>query len=199
MRSLIALITVLLLWIGVDCTNANPLQSSVVIIVRHAEKPDTGDGLAPAGDARANAYVDYFKHFTVNSNAVHFDYLFAAKDSRESKRPRLTIKPLSKALGLVINTEFKDDKYAELAEELHAGRYRNKNILVCWHHGKIPELLAALGADPHKLLPNGKWPEDVFGWVVSLEYDQKGNLNATVEDEKLMPGDAANPPPQPST
>jgi hypothetical protein len=199
MRSLIALITVLLLWIGVHCTNANPLQSSVVIIVRHAEKPDTGDGLAPAGDARANAYVDYFKHFTVNSNAVHFDYLFAAKDSRESKRPRLTIKPLSKALGLVINTEFKDDKYAELAEELHAGRYRNKNILVCWHHGKIPELLAALGADPHKLLPNGKWPEDVFGWVVSLEYDQKGNLNATVEDEKLMPGDAANPPPQPST
>ena len=70
MRSLIALITVLLLWIGVHCTNANPLQSSVVIIVRHAEKPDTGDGLAPAGDARANAYVDYFKHFTVNSNAV---------------------------------------------------------------------------------------------------------------------------------
>jgi hypothetical protein len=199
MRSLIALITVLLLWIGVHCTNANPLQSSVVIIVRHAEKPDTGDGLAPAGDARANAYVDYFKHFTVNSNAVHFDYLFAAKDSRESKRPRLTIKPLSKALGLVINTEFKDDKYTELAEELHAGRYRNKNILVCWHHGKIPELLAALGADPHKLLPNGKWPEDVFGWVVSLEYDQKGNLNATVEDENLMPGDAANPPPQPST
>jgi hypothetical protein len=199
MRSLIAFITVLLLWIGVHCTNANPLQSSVVIIVRHAEKPDTGDGLAPAGDARANAYVDYFKHFTVNSNAVHFDYLFAAKDSRESKRPRLTIKPLSKALGLVINTEFKDDKYAELAEELHAGRYRNKNILVCWHHGKIPELLAALGADPHKLLPNGKWPEDVFGWVVSLEYDQKGNLNATVEDENLMPGDAANPPPQPST
>jgi hypothetical protein len=183
----------------VHCTNANPLQSSVVIIVRHAEKPDTGDGLAPAGDARANAYVDYFEHFTVNSNAVHFDYLFAAKDSRESKRPRLTIKPLSKALGLVINTEFKDDKYAELAEELHAGRYRNKNILVCWHHGKIPELLAALGADPHKLLPNGKWPEDVFGWVVSLEYDQKGNLNATVEDENLMPGDAANPPPQPST
>jgi hypothetical protein len=199
MKSLIALITVLLLWIGVHCTNANPLQSSVIIIVRHAEKSDTGDGLAPAGDARANAYVDYFKHFTVNSNAVHFDYLFAAKDSRESKRPRLTIKPLSKALGLVINTEFKNDAYAELAEELHAGRYRNKNILVCWHHGKIPELLAALGADPHKLLPNGKWPEDVFGWVVSLEYDQKGNLNATVEDENLMPGDAANPPPRPST
>jgi hypothetical protein len=199
MKTLISLIAVLLLWMGVHCTNASQLQSSVIIIVRHAEKSDADDGLAPAGDARANAYVDYFKHFTVNSNAIHFDYLFAAKDSRESKRPRLTIKPLSKALGLVINTDFKDDEYAELAEELHAERYSNKNILVCWHHGKIPKLLAALGADPHKLLPDGRWPEDVYGWVVSLEYDQKGNLNAKVEDENLMPGDAANPPPQPAT
>ena len=143
--------------------------------------------------------MDYFKHFTVNSNTIHFDYLFAAKDSHESKRPKLTIKPLSKALGLDINTDFKDDEYAKLADELHSGRYNDKNILVCWHHGKIPELLTALGADPQKLLPNGKWPEDVFGWVVRLEYNQNGNLKAKVKDENLMPGDAANPPPQPST
>jgi hypothetical protein len=143
--------------------------------------------------------VDYFKHFSVNANPIHFDYLFAAKNTQESKRPKLTIKPLSKALGLDINADFKDDEYAKLADELHSGRYNDKNILVCWHHGKIPKLLTALGADPHKLLPNGKWPEDVFGWVVRLEYNQKGVLNAKVEDENLMPGDAANPPPQPST
>jgi hypothetical protein len=191
--------SVLLLWMSVHYTYAGHLQSSVIIIIRHAEKPDAGDRLAPAGDARANAYVDYFKHFSVNSNAIHFDYLFAAKDSQESKRPKLTIKPLSRALGLDINTDFKDDEYAKLADELHAGRYNNKNILVCWHHGKIPKLLAALGADSHKLLPDGKWPEDAFAWVVCLEYNQKGVLNAKVKDENLMPGDAANPPPHPST
>jgi hypothetical protein len=81
----------------------------------------------------------------VDSKEIHFDYLFAAKDSHESKRPTLTIKPLSKALGLDINTDFKDAEYAKLGDELHAGRYSNKNILVCWHHGKIPELLAAFG------------------------------------------------------
>jgi hypothetical protein len=156
-----------------------------------------GDGLAPAGEARAKAYVDYFEHFTVHSNEIRFDCLFATKDSHESKRPRLTIKPLSKALGLDINTDFKDDAYAELADELQSGRYNNKNILVCWHHGKIPKLLTALGADPEKLLPDGKWPEDVFGWLVRLEYDQNGNLRAKVKDENLMPGDATNPPPEP--
>ena len=154
-------------------------------------------GLAPAGEARANAYVDYFKNFTLDSKPIHFDYLFAAKDSHESKRPKLTIKPLSKVLGLDVNTDFKEQDYASLADELRSGPYSNKNILVCWHHGKIPELLASLGADPQKLLPpKGKWPEDVFGWFVRLEYDQNGNLNVKVQDEDLMPGDAANPPPQ---
>ena len=143
--------------------------------------------------------MDYFKNFTLDSKPIHFDYLFAAKDSHESKRPKLTIKPLSKALGLGINTDFKEQDYASLADELRSGPYSNKNILVCWHHGKIPKLLAAFGADPQKLLPNGKWPEDVFGWVVLLEYNQKGNLKAKVKDENLMPGDATKPAPQPST
>jgi hypothetical protein len=198
-KYIVSLMAVLLLWTGVHYSFAGALQNSVIIIIRHAEKPDAGDGLSPAGEARAKAYVDYFKQFTVDSNVIHFDYLFAAKDSHESKRPKLTIKPLSKTLKLDINTNFKDDEYAQLAEELQGGRYGNKNILVCWHHGKIPQLLAALGADPQKLLPSGKWPEDVFGWVVRLEYDDKGNLKAKIKDENLMPGDAASPPPQSSS
>jgi hypothetical protein len=199
MNRFIYLMSVMLFWMGVPYTFAGHLKSSIIIIVRHAEKPDIGDGLAPAGDARANAYVDYFKNFTVDSKSIHFDYLFAAKDSHESKRPKLTIKPLSRALGLNIDTDFRDDEYAKLADELHAGRYSNKSILVCWHHGKISQLLAALGADAQKLLPNGKWPENAFGWVVLLEYDENGNLKAKMQDENLMPGDAANPPPEPAT
>jgi hypothetical protein len=134
-----------LLWLGVYCTNAGQLQNCVIVIVRHAERPDAGDALAPAGEARARAYVDYFQHFTVHKKPIHFDYLFAAKDSHESKRPKLTIKPLSKALGLDLNTSFKDGEYANLAEELQSERYNNKNVLVCWHHGKIPKLLPLWG------------------------------------------------------
>ena len=49
--------SVLLLWMSVHYMYAGQLRGSVIIIIRHAEKPDAGDGLAPAGDARANAYV----------------------------------------------------------------------------------------------------------------------------------------------
>jgi hypothetical protein len=48
--------------------------------------------------------------------------------------------------------------------------------LICWHHGTIPQLLRALGADPKRLLPNGKWPDDVFGWLIQLRYDENGHL-----------------------
>ena len=143
MKKLILSLSVLLLCMGVHYTYAGQLHNSVIVIIRHAEKPADGDGLAPAGEARANAYVDYFKNFTLDSKPIHFDYLFAAKDSHESKRPKLTIQPLSKALGLDVNTDFKEQDYASLADELRSGPYSNKNILVCWHHGKIPELLAA--------------------------------------------------------
>ena len=59
---------------GAHYTYAGQLHNSVIVIIRHAEKPADGDGLAPAGDARANAYVDYFKNFTLGSKPIHFDY-----------------------------------------------------------------------------------------------------------------------------
>jgi hypothetical protein len=73
MKRLIWFISALVLWMGVQHALADKLQRAVIVTIRHAEKPDTGDGLSPAGDARANAYVDYFKHFTVNSNSIHWD------------------------------------------------------------------------------------------------------------------------------
>jgi len=68
MKRIVLLVSVLLLSMGVHYIVAGKLQSSVIVVIRHAEKPDAGDGLAPAGDARANAYVNYFEHFNVDSN-----------------------------------------------------------------------------------------------------------------------------------
>lgn len=84
------------------------LKNTVILIVRHAEKPDDGYGLSAEGEARAKAYVNYFKHFTIESQPVKLSHLFAAADSKKSHRPRLTIEPTSKALGLAIDSRFKD-------------------------------------------------------------------------------------------
>jgi hypothetical protein len=154
------------------------LKNTVILIIRHAEKPDDGYGLSADGEARANAYVNYFKNFTIDGQPLKLDHLFAAADSKASHRPRLTIEPTSKALGLAIDSRFKDKNFQELADEIRSKPHGNA-ILIAWHHEKIPTLMCALGADPNQVIPNAKWPDDVFGWLIQLRYDSGGHLIET--------------------
>jgi hypothetical protein len=170
-------------------------KNAVILVIRHAEKPDTGHTLSAAGDARAQAYVNYFKNYQVNGQPLKLDYLFATKDSGNSHRPRLTLEPFAKALGLKIDSRFNNDQFQQLAQEIQ-NHPPGTNILICWHHGNIPELVGALGADPKKILPNGKWPDDEFNWLIQLRYDENGHLfDSQRIDENLTPDAPSKPAP----
>lgn len=165
------------------------LADTTILIIRHAEKPASGPGLTPEGEARAQAYVGYFEHFRVGGEPMVPNALYAAADSASSMRPRLTITPLSQALNLPIDDQFSDKQSKEIAEALRMQTHAN-HVLIAWHHGEIPKLIHELGGDPSALLPDGKWPSDVFGWVVVLQYDHKGRLaSSQVVHEHLMPDD----------
>lgn len=168
-----------------------PLQDAIILIIRHAEKPDSGQGLSPAGQQRAEAYVKYFKSFQADAKPLKLDCLLATADSKGSMRPRLTLEPLGKALGLKIDGRFKNKNFQQMVDEIQSTN-RGKGILICWHHGEIPQLVRALGGDPAKLLPESKWPDDQFGWVLQLHYDHEGHLipgETKRINENLMPGD----------
>ena len=171
------------------------LKNAVILVIRHAEKPDAGDRLSAAGDARAQAYVNYFKNFTIDGQPLKLDYLFATTDSSNSRRPRLTLEPVARALGIKIDRRFNNNQCQALAQELQS-HPPGTNILICWHHGQIPRLLRALGGDPKKLLPNGKWPDDEFGWLIQLRYDEDGRLFESKRiNENLPPDDPGKPSP----
>jgi hypothetical protein len=155
--------------------NFPALADTTVLLIRHADKPEEGRELSPAGVERAKGYVRYFQSFQIDGQPLKLDTLFAAKDSKNSMRPRLTVEPLSRALDLPLNAEFKDKEPEKLAKELEF-KPHGKNILICWHQGKMPDLLEDLGADPKALLPDGKWQENVYGWVIELRYDHQGKL-----------------------
>jgi hypothetical protein len=157
---------------------SSALQNAVILIIRHAEKPDEGYGLSADGEARAKAYVSYFKNFTIDGQPLKVAYIFAAADSKESHRPRLTIEPTSKALGVTIDSRFKDKQFQELADEIQSKPHGNA-ILIAWHHAEIPQLIQALGADSARLFPKGKWPEAVFSQLIELRYDSDGRLIET--------------------
>lgn len=172
-------------------TKAHGLRDAVILIIRHAEKPETGTGLTSAGQQRANAYVRYFKSYTIEGRPLHLDALYATADSAQSHRSRLTLDPLAKALGLPVHAQFKNKESPVLAHELETGRH-GRSVLIAWHHGEIPTLLRALGANPDTLLPDGRWPDSVFDWVIQLSYDHEGRIvpgKTRRINEKLMPGD----------
>jgi hypothetical protein len=167
-------------------------KGAVVLIIRHAEDGGTGHDLAPRGHERAEAYKNYFLNFTVDSKRLEPAVVFAAKDSKQSHRPRLTLEPFAKAAKLKIDARFGNNQSAELAANLRANQ-QGKVILISWRHGDIPSLLRALGAKPEELLPRGKWPGSVYDWVILLSYDQDGRLiprSAMRINEHLIPGDS---------
>ncbi len=175
-------------------TNGYPaLKNAVILVIRHAEKTASGDELSPDGYKRADAYVNYFKNYQVDGKPLKLDYLYAAADSKNSKRVRLTVEPLSKATGLKLDNRIANKKFQDMVDELHATSHGHE-ILICCQHGQITKQLRALGADPATLLPKGKWPDDVFDWVLELHYDSNGRLIPAQTkriNENLMPGDAA--------
>ena len=167
-------------------------KNATVLIIRHAEDADSGDGISPLGQERAEAYKDYFLNFTVDSKRLEPNVIFAAKDSKQSHRPRLTAEPFAKAAKLKIDTRFGNDQSTELAADLRANQQK-KVILISWRHPYIPALLGALGANPKSFLPNGKWPDSTYDWVIILSYDQDGRLipgSSRRINEHLMPGDS---------
>jgi len=167
-------------------------KGSVVLIIRHAEDGASDRGLTPVGEKRAEAYKNYFLNFAVDSKRLEPNVVFAAKDSKKSHRPRLTVEPFAKAANLKIDTRFGNGQTTELAADLRDNQ-QGKVILICWRHPYIPALLRALGANPQDFLPKGKWPQSVYDWLILLAFDQNGRLMPATSrriTENLPPGDS---------
>jgi hypothetical protein len=167
-------------------------KNSVILIIRHAEDAGTGHGLSARGAERAEAYKNYFQKFAVDSKPRKPEAVLVAADTKQSHRPRLTVEPFSKAAKLTIDSRFGNKQPSDLAAELRAN-HQGKVTLVCWHHGQIPALLRALGVAPETLVPGGKWPRDVFDWVIMVSFDENGRLipeNTKRINEHLLPGDS---------
>jgi hypothetical protein len=172
-----------------DHADGNGLADTTIMIIRHAEKPESGSGLTAEGQARAKAYAGYFERFSVNGQPMTPNALYAAADSKSSMRPRLTITPLSHALSLPIDVRFADKQTKDIADALRTRTHGNR-VLIAWHHGEIPQLIRDLGGNSAALMPGDKWPSEVFGWVVVLQYDHQGQLvSSQVMHEDLMPDD----------
>lgn len=175
---------------------------ALVILIRHAEKPGESKGhvvsdeettdpnLAPPGYYRAGAYAAYFDPRRNGGLYPAIDHIFATKASHKSNRPVLTVTPLAAALGKKIHDQYDNhpDDIAKLAQEVLSGKYAGQTILICWHHGTMPQVAQALGHDGAPKVPGTSF--DVV-WQFAYAKDSTAPT-FTPSTENLMYDDAAS-------
>jgi broad specificity phosphatase PhoE len=140
-----------------------------IFIIRHAEKPmdDRDPGLSKAGRRRASQLPRLFDAGRLPKP----QFIFAARNSKQSHRSVETARPVAEALDLPLDTTFRNEAFMDLAKELSRERYDGKTILIVWHQGTIPALARALGATH---APKN-WRVAVFDrvWEISYGHNHK--------------------------
>lgn len=142
---------------------------TMVLLIRHGEKPLeiddphlTRDGLARA----AMLAIQIPRLYPALSS------LIATAPSRHSVRCIETVTPLGIATRLPVSHTLADEQYPDLALALLDGGYAGQTVLVCWHHGRLPELARALGA---RDAPTA-WADSDFDHIWQLDYAVDGTV-----------------------
>jgi hypothetical protein len=149
-----------------------------IILIRHGEKPADPDNshLSPAGVARAQQLVPFITKDPAMSKLGVPVAVFASQTTKHDngQRSQETVAPLAKALNLPVQTPFRSNNYAALAEQILANpAYSGKTVLIAWTHEEIPRLAAALGVTPRP----PKWKDSVYDRVYVISYGKGGKAS----------------------
>ena len=179
------------------------MPPSKIMIIRHAEKPTErgargvdldgvvdDEALSVRGWQRAGALVRFFRPLQEPEEPVvaRPDHLFAIKvdpaHDPKSKRPKLTISPLARDLGVEVDQRFaKGDEDALVASLMGLEGV----VLVAWAHSKIAGIAKAIngGSDGIPL----EWPDERFDLVWVFDRRAEGWVFRQVP-QRLLAGDA---------
>ena len=179
-------------------------SGALVMIIRHGEKPpNTGppQGIDPDGNpdshsltvrgwTRAGALIELFAPGIgapppglARPTAIYA----AGGTSGEGQRPRETVTPLATQLGLQVDTRFIKGDETTLAQT--AAR-RTEPTLICWQHGELPAIAAALATGPTR--PPTTWPDNRYDLIWTLNPAATGWSFHQIP-QLLLDGDSAQP------
>ena len=187
-RKSLLLIPAFTLLFALCSASANSQPPATIYLIRHAEKLTDGrEDLSQQGFLRAALLPNLFipQPSSARAPLQRPEFLFATRQSRRSNRPFETVQPLSSALNLPISHEIDSENISDLASLLLGGKFAGRVVLVSWHHGTLPGLVSALGAQPPYT-----WPETQFDRIWRIDYDAGGKVKLTDLPQGLLPGDS---------
>jgi hypothetical protein len=178
-----------------------------ILLIRHAEKPlrPPPYGVSPAGERdeesltvqgwlRAGALASLLAPPLASSSNPRFGtpqviYASRFRKGHGSKRSEQTVTPLSRKLGLSVNTRFAKGDEEALVQDVLA---QSGVVLICWQHEKIPTIAShILGS---KTLAPRAWPDDRYDLVWRCDLDvATGRYTFQQAPQALLSGDSIEP------
>jgi len=173
---------VVLLLTGFTCEYSFAQEGSTlkVILVRHGEKPKSGNNLTCEGLNRALQLPE-----VLNKKFGKPDYLYvpslALGDSTKHARMFETAIPLAVKYQLKINSRFNEKDFSAIAANV---KKKKGTVLMIWEHKAIKDIAAALGVSHPP-----KWADDDYDsiWIISFSKNKAPTL--TFEKENIKPSD----------
>ncbi|KAJ5925347.1 hypothetical protein N7454_007986 [Penicillium verhagenii] len=124
-----------------------------VYLIRHGEKPKNGNGLNEDGLDRAEC----IRHLFGEHSSYNIGYIMAQKPKKNGRRirPYETVKPLARDLGIKVDLSCNRDD-ARCVKETIANYDGDGNILICWEHHRLTDLVEELGYEDAPLYPSDR-------------------------------------------
>ena len=171
------------------CISKTWSQPAEIILIRHAEEPNSGNSvhLSSRGRERAQALVGFFLNDPrVTQHGVPYVLLAEHPHPGASVRSRETLEPLGQALGKPVATPVFGENFSVLANSIRANpRYRGKTIVISWSHRYLSDFAAALGANPRP----PAWNKNTFDRAYVLMLTRSG-YKLTNIPQRLLAGDS---------
>lgn len=158
--------------------NPLPVPTLTIVIMRHGEKPETGDNLSLQGLRRAlrlpAVLVSKF-------GVPDYVYVPALGMDITTKHARMfqTVTPLAVQYNLGINTKFDEHDFAGITNHL---REKAGTALVVWEHHAINDLALGLGVQNAPI-----WADDDYDSIWIISYKQTGAPLLILDKQGITP------------
>ena len=156
----------------------SPLTSLTIVIIRHGEKPESGDNLSPQGLSRSlQLPTILYGKFGV-PNHVYVPALGMDITTAHSRMFQ-TVTPFAIQYNLSINSKFDEKDFTGLASHM---REKTGIALVVWEHHGINSLALAIGINGAPI-----WADDDYDSIWIITFSQAGEPVLTIDKQNLTP------------
>jgi hypothetical protein len=164
--------------ISFSCVGGNaPDNSLKVVIIRHGEKPETGDNLSCQGENRAQKLPTVLYQKFNKPNYIYVPSLGLGKSTTHARMFQ-TITPFAVKYNLTVNSKFDVNDYSHIAENILK---KTGTVLMVWEHSAIKPLADKLGiqSPPH-------WDGNDFDSIWVITYPN-GKAVLSPDKEGIIP------------